>query len=233
MIIIKSSLLLLFFIGLGFIPNLSYAQEEHQIGLFSGRVSKVNRSAEMVRVRVQFDNMKFLNKNDKIEFWLDHNPSRRCEAGIMGKTNDYLLVKIPSFSLCNRKVPFMAGSYIKIFSQDLINNIKVAQDLVELLLKKRMAIESQLNRSEKELDVYVERSESVNKRYQVLRAKLENEWQKELTDLENDKSVSLRNYNDLLIRKGEVDHKLEQYRISDKNLELDRWSLDPFLFTQK
>jgi hypothetical protein len=204
-----------------------------EMGIFGARVSTLNKRSELMRLKVNFGNIKFLNKGDKIQFWFEHSSSSRCLANVVGKTNEYVLVKIPAFLKCARKVPVGAGSYIRIYSKDLAGNIEVAGKLVGILLKKRLAVDSKLNRTQRELDSYIEKVEAVNQRYKVLREKLELEWQRDLTALEEDKTTLLRNYNDLKIRLGNVDHKLEQYRIEDKNLRTDRWSLDPKLFNKK
>lgn len=206
---------------------------KEQLGVFSGRVSRINEKVRMVRIRSEFENMRFLNKKDRVEFWLHPFHKSRCEGSIIGKTNSYLLLKIPNMSACRVSMKFTVGSYIRLYSKDLAGNISVAEDLIKILLKKRLAIDSMIKKTEAELEGYVEKVEAVNKRFQSLRAQLELEWQKSLTNLENDKSVILRNYNDLKIRMGEVDHKLEQYKVEDSNLKYDRWSLDPRLFTRK
>ena len=88
-------------------------------------------------------------------------------------------------------------------------------------------------RLERELDTYPDKVDAANKRYQVLREKLEKEWREVLTDLEDDKSVALRQYKNLEILLHELDYKLERYRITDQNLELDRWALDHRLYFKK
>ena len=96
-----------------------------------------------------------------------------------------------------------------------------------------MALVAKKRRLQKELEQYVSKVEAVNKRYQVLREKLEKEWRESLVDIEEDKSVDLRQFKNTEIQLGELDYKLERYRITDQNLELDRWSLDKRLYFKK
>ena len=89
------------------------------------------------------------------------------------------------------------------------------------------------DRHQKELTGHVEKVDGVNKRYEILRQKLEIEWQKELSALEEDKSRSFTEFKNSEARLNEIDTKLETYRVEDHNLKLDRWSLDPALYIKK
>lgn len=200
---------------------------------FGGRISKLNPSARLARVRTDFENIKFLNRKDRVEFWNPTYPDHRCAGLIEGRTNDYILVKIPRFDDCIRKVHFTTGTYLTLESPDLKKTVLIAKELVEILLKKRLAIQAQKSRLQKELDGHIEKVDAVNKRYEILRQKLEIEWQKELAALEEDKSEAFTVFKNSEARLNEIDTKLEAYRIEDHNLKLDRWSLDPALYIYK
>lgn len=202
-------------------------------GYFSGYVSRINRKVGLVRFRVKFENQKFLNRLDKIEFWTEGYRKRACIGYIKGKTNQYLLVRIPDFNTCVRKINFTTGAYIKFFSDDFLDNLKIGNEVVNLLLKKRLALDSRLELTRKELDTFIEKKDAVNRRYRVLKEKLELEWNKELSDLEEDKNNSLQVFKHLQVLLDEVDHKLQQYKVNDSNLEIDRWSLDRKIYFRK
>jgi hypothetical protein len=202
-------------------------------GLFSGRVSHVNNEAGLVRLKVDFNNSKYLNNKDKVEIWTELNPVRRCKAYVAGKSPDYILLKVPDYKFCSRFIPFNSGQYLLFYSEDLKNNLTMGKELFEILLKKRLALEGKIRRRQKELDSHIEKVNATNKRYEILRAKLEAEWRNEIANLEEDKSNALRSYSALQMRMDEIKFKMEQYRIEDDNLVLDRWSLDPRLFYKK
>jgi hypothetical protein len=201
--------------------------------VFSGRISRLNSSAKLARIRTDFTNIKFLNRQDRVEFWNESYPDRRCVALVEGRTNDYLLLRIPQFDTCIRQVHFTTGTYLHFDSPDLEQTVKVAKELVEILLKKRLAMNSKKSRYQKDLDGFVEKVDATNKRYEILRQKLEIEWQKELAALEEDKSRSFTEFKNAEARVNEIDTKIETYRIDDHNLKLDRWSLDPALYIRK
>ena len=202
-------------------------------GVFSGRVSYLRSEASLVRIRVDFENVKYLNKKDRVEFWDQHNPSYHCKAYVAGKSSTYLLMKVPNMNDCLSRISLGAGTYLKFFSEDLENNIRMGKELIEILVKKKMALTSKILSRKKQLDSHIEKADAVNGRYQVLRDKLEAQWRNELAALEEDRLDALRNYKGLEVRINEIDFKLQKYRISDENLTLDRWSLDPRLFYKK
>jgi hypothetical protein len=201
--------------------------------IFSGRISRLNGPAKLARIRTDFANIKFLNRKDRVEFWNETYPERRCLALIEGRTNDYFLIRIPQYDTCIRKVHFTSGTYLHFESPDLENSIKIAKELIEILLKKRLAMNAKKTRHQRELDGYVEKVDVVNKRYEILRQKLEIEWQKELASVEEDKAVSFTEFKSSEARVNEIDTKIETYRVEDHNLKLDRWSLDPALYIRK
>lgn len=202
-------------------------------GIFSGRISKNNPDAKLIRVFVEFENLKYINRKNKLEFYKSDAPGKKCSGYVLGKSTQYLLIKIPKYNICSNKVPLGRGFYLKFFSEDLIQNIKTGRELVKILLKKRLGIKGQLEKAEKNLKGHVEKLEGVNRRYEILRQKLEREWANELTYLDEDKANTLRYFKELEVRLDEVDHKLEVYRIADENLKLDRWSLDPKFYFKK
>ncbi len=228
---------ILFFFFL-FVMNLVYGVpltngQEKRTGLFSGRISRINEEAGLIRLKIDFTNMKYLNKKDQVEFWDERGPDLKCKGYVIGKSNEYLLMKVPEFSYCKRFIYTAEGGYLKLFSQDLVNNIKMGHELVKILLKKRIALNSRLLKNKKSLDNHIEKVNAVNLRYKVLRDKLEAEWREELGSLEEDRLTAYRNYKDIEGRILDIDNKLEKYRIEDKNLALDRWSLDPRLYYSK
>lgn len=208
-------------------------KNDESASIFGGRVSRLNGSARLARIRTDFTNIKYLNKKDRLEFWNENAPTLRCQAFLEGRTNDYILIKIPHYDACVRKVHISTGSYLYFDSVDLKRNLSIGKELVEVLQKKRMALNAKKVRYQKELDGFIEKVDATNKRYEILRQKLEIEWQKELAHLEEDKANAFTQFKDAEARLNEVDTKLEAYRIEDHNLKIDRWSLDPQLYYKK
>jgi hypothetical protein len=201
--------------------------------LFSARIAHVNDKASLIRIFVDFHNAKFINQKDSLYFWTPHMEQKRCLAYVLARTKDYLLLKVIDYKICESHLKFYQGAYIQLASEDLNSNMKIAVDLMQILQKKRLAVASKLHHEKKQLDNYIEKIESINVRYDVLKKKLEQEWQQELENIQLDKLKTLRNFKAYEVRLGEIDHKMEQYRVHDQHLEWDRWSLDPQLYYKK
>ncbi len=216
--------------------SLSYAATStvgDEDATFSARISRLNKEAKLMRLKISFENAKFLQKKDRVEFWNETYPDRKCLSYIEGRTTDYLLVKIPKYTECISKMYITSGTYLHLFSPDLKKGIKIAKSLMEILLKKKLALESRMRRFKSRVDGHIDRVETVNKRYEILRQKLDYEWQSELTALEEDKVTNYKYYKSSKTKFEDLMYKLEQYKIGDQNLKEDRWSLDPNLYYQK
>jgi len=222
----------IFFIIL-FLNSIAVANGNYRLGTFSGRVSKLNVHAALLRIRIDFANMKYLNKKDLVEFWDEKNPEKKCKAYILGKSNEYILIKVPELRVCEKSLFITTGAYLKFFSQDLVNNIEMGHEVIEILIKKKLAIGSRLNREQIKLDSHIERIAAINKRFKVLREKLDLQWGHEINLLEEDRVIALRNFQARQLEMDEINKKMAQYRIADENLKEDRWALDPRLYYTK
>ena len=216
-----------------FLPLCLCAEEMKKDGIFSGRVVTTHAEAGIIRVQVDFPNFKYLNKKDTVEFWKAFDTERRCKARVVGKSNDYMLLKVYKYEFCAKTLFFERGSYVRFYSENLVSNIKTGREMIEVLLKKRLGIKGQMEEAKKGLDNYMAKVDGINKRYEILRIKLEQEWKKEISYLDEDKNTTFSRYKELETRLDEVEHKLEKYQVSDENLYLDRWSLDPKLYYRK
>lgn len=212
--------------------SIDYRLDENSVN-FSGRISRINRIGKLVRLKIAFENSKFIRKKDRVEFWNETYPGKRCMSYVEGRTSEYLLLRVPQFDLCISNVHATVGTYLHLYSPDLENGLGIAKDLVGILKKKHLAISARVSRFKKEVSSFVEKADAVNKRYEVLKQKLEIEWQSELSSLEEDKTKSYMRYKHSQARLNEIEHKLQQYRVHDQNLTEDRWSLDPKLYFKK
>ena len=209
------------------------ASELSEKGFFSGRISRYNTEIKTARIKVDFDNIKYINAKDKVEFWDERNENLKCKSYVIGRTAEYILLKVPDMNYCIRFLNFSTGAYFKFYSEDLKNNITMGKEVVGILLKKRMAVGGRLEVQNKDIQSHSDKVQAINSRFLLLRTKLEEEWQKELHALDEDRSNTLRTYKDLERRRDEIDQKLELYKLKDENLTLDRWSLDPNLYYKK
>ena len=206
---------------------------DRSLGEFTGRISRLNRKAGLLKVRVRFQNLRYLVRGDDVDFKLQMASHKNCRGKLMGKSNDYILLKILSAERCFKHIRFTTGAPLHFYSEDLLKNIEKGKKVVDILLKKRIALEAKKRRLQKELASYGNKTEAVGERYQILKKKLEKEWRETLDDLEKEKSIVLGRFKNAENALDDVDYKLQQYQVSDQNLELDRWSLDQNLYFKR
>ena len=179
-----------------------------------------------MRVRIREKKIKFLNKSDRVEFWVKDKGLIRCKSYLMGRSPHYVLLKVPKIHKCLKRVQITVGVGLTLYGLDLEKNIKRAEDLMKILVRKRLAVFTKYDSAKKELGKYIEKIAAVNARYEVLRLKLDERWQEELSAVEADRIETLKELKFQERVLGEIHHKIEQYRVNDPGLEVDRWSLD-------
>lgn len=197
-------------------------------GKFSGTVLSLSTNPQngILRVKFDFTNRKFLIKGDKVEFYSQNNNANPCIGRVMEKGIKEILIKVHHLDHCILKNPFRIGSVLDFYSQDLIDHIKTAQDVLEILKKKKMALTSKVTRIKNELNGYMDKLSATNEKYTQQTQLIEQQWSKELTQLEEQKLQFINELKDIELRIFDVDLKMEQYFYKDKNWDLDQWSLD-------
>jgi hypothetical protein len=138
------------------------SSQDEMSHVFSGRISRINQHGRLVRLRTDAGNVKFLNRRDRIEFWNETFPEQRCSATIEDRSNDYLLLRVPDFEVCIRRVRFTTGTYLHLESADLKRSLGMARDLFEILQKKRLAMQAKKIRHQRDLDAHLEKVEITN-----------------------------------------------------------------------
>ncbi len=203
------------------------AQESIVPGTFSGRVSRLNPTASLVRVRLDFANAKFLRTNDGVEFWNESMPSVRCQAAVVGKSGEYYLLRVYEWKLCISKVGFSVGSHVYFESKDLEKTLSTAREMVKVLLQKRMVLSAQTTNKKNDVNDQSSQLENINARYEAMIERIRSEWNEAIKGLSAGKSTNQVELNSLQAQLDELDFQLERYRVEDANFKKDRWAIDP------
>jgi hypothetical protein len=203
------------------------AQESITPGTFAGRISRLNPSASLMRVRLDFANSKFLRTNDGVEFWNEGMPMVRCQAAIVGKSGEYFLMRVYEWKYCISKVGFSVGSHVYFESKDLEKTLITAREMVRVLLQKRMVLQSQTAGKENDVNDQSSQLENINARYEAMIERIKNEWNEAIKGLSGSKSANQVELNSLRAQLDEIDFQLERYRVEDANFKKDRWAIDP------
>ena len=105
---------------------------KRDLSMFSGRILSSDFQTGFVKIRHNFSNGRFLNKGTRISVWgpdTAYNPKNSCSAIIVGKSPDYLLLRIKPILACPRIVNFCGGQAISWWSESLVENINTAKEL--------------------------------------------------------------------------------------------------------
>lgn len=203
------------------------AQESIVPGTFTGRISRLNPEASLMRVRLDFVNAKFLRTNDGIEFWNEGMPMIRCQAAIVGKSGEYFLLRVYEWKLCIGKVGFSVGSHVYFESKDLEKTLITAREMVKVLLQKRMLLQGQTTNKDNDVNDQSSQLSNINARYEAMIERIKKEWNDAIKGLSAAKSANEIELNSLKAQLDEIDFQLERYRIEDANIKKDRWAIDP------
>jgi len=209
------------------------SQESIIPGTFSGRVSRLNPEASIMRVRLDFINAKFLRVNDGLEFWNEGMSNVRCQSTIVGKSAEYFLVKVYEWNRCLKKVGFTVGSYVLFESKDLEKTLKTAREMVKVLLQKRMVLNGMFINTKNDVTDQSTQLEAINSRYEAMIERIKNEWNEAIKGLSQAKSGNEVEMNSLSAQLDEIDFQLERYRVEDENFKKDRWAIDPTIIQSR
>ena len=223
-------------LGFGLIFLLSWgcfaASSEKEDGTFSGTVDHVNEGAKLLRIHTTALNAKYLGKGDGIALG-DYGGMTECRGDVVAKGREYILLKLPRFDLCSRALPMVRGAWLKFYGSSLSEKVAKGRKLVEILLKKRLALLGKLGERDKDLKRQKEKIDILNRKYGVLKDKVELEWRNALGELEEEHSGMMKKREEFEKHLTEINKQLERYRVEDKIWELDRWSLDQRFYFKK
>ena len=209
------------------------ASPETEDGIFGGKVDHVNEGAKLLRIHTKALNAKYLSRGDRVSLG-DYGGMTECKGDVVGRAAEHLLLRLSQFRRCSRNLPIMVrGAWLRFYGLSLAEKVAKGRKLVEILLKKRLALLGKLGEGEKEMKKHGEKIEIINKKYGVLRDKVVMEWQDALGELDGDRLRMVKKREEYEKRLTEVNRQLERYRVEDKIWELDRWSLDRQFYFKK
>lgn len=194
--------------------------------LFAGRVARIDREAGTVRFDLAFNHAAYLVRKDRVEFFNEGSRFPRCRGVVVGKGRGTALVKVERMPRCAASVNLARGARLGFRSADLAENVRRGRELVRVLLRKRLAVSGMAMRARRAMESHIEKVEAVNGRYDVLRRKLEAEWQERIHGLEEDRLAEEARYEGLVRELDGIDAKLGMYRIDDE-APSPPWALDP------
>ena len=202
-------------------------------GTFTGQVDHINEKSQLLRIHTVSLNAKYLGPGDVIALG-DHGGMTECRGDVLARSKEHVLLKLPRFHYCSRTLPIKArGVWLKFYGQSLSEKVAKGRKLVEILLKKRLALMGRLGEREKDLKRQGEKIDIANRQYSILREQVELAWRDALGELEGERTKMINQRTEAQKSLADIDKQLEKYRVDDKVWELDRWSLDERFYFKK
>ena len=220
MVRVRSSFLISFLIFIFFFPCL-FAHQEN----FRGRVSRIHKRLKLVRVFSEFPNLKFLKKGDEVFFWYPEEKKKICRSRVFAKGVSHVLLKVPYLQDCLYQLTFTVGSTLSFQSKQFERTLKMVKEVKKILLKKRLALFGQLERTKKELSQYMKKVEVLERDHNLHRQSLERKFKKKMSRLQTFHNNQLKVYKNLIKNMEDIDHKLYLYEVHPNRASKDAWSL--------
>ena len=208
------------------------ALPEEKDGIFEGKVEHINKKIKLIRIHTKESNVKYLGKGDLV-YLGDRSGVTECRGELLARGREHILLKLPNFTFCSRNLSMARGVWLKFYGRSLAEKVAKGRKLIEVLLKKRLATMSLLGEEKKDLKRQGEKIDIANRKYGILRDKVEIEWKNALTELEGERTGMLKRHEEFEKRLTEINKQLEKYRVEGKEWEWDRWSLDQRFYFKK
>ena len=192
----------------------------------------VNEKVKLLRIHTRAVNVKYLGGGDRIRLG-GRGGMTECQGDVVARSKEHILLKLPRFNFCSRNVSLAKGIWLKFYGQSLVEKVAKGRKLVEILLKKRLALLGRLGDEKKDLKRQGEKIDIINRKYGILRDKVELEWKDALAELEQEHMRMLKKRETFEKSLVKINKQLERYRVEDETWQWDRWSLDKRFYFQK
>jgi len=194
--------------------------------ILKARVSRINPTKQLVRLRFESLNSKFLQTNDDLEVWNELTSSLKCQAAVIGKSSEYYLMRIYQWEKCFSRSGFTVGSLLFLSSKNLEKTLVNAREMRRILLLKRALTSSKIDQVKNGNENNLSNIEYINNKYETMIQKIKEDWNNSLksaNEIASNEEKLLNSYRNSI---NEIDFELERYKIEDENTKLDRWALD-------
>ena len=201
-------------------PEVNYAK-------FLARVSDKNRSTNILKLKYENGNLKFLKIGDSVNFRVKGQGYRECEGHIRDVEPPYLTMFVDDIEDCWKKNSYFRRGTILVFDSKLLSK-RVYEGSVfrKILLRKREDYLRQLEGVNNFLWSYDQEKIKVAAKYDERINALEQKKRKGLEGMINKKNENIYIQSSLMKKLNEIDSRLEKYRVERKELFFDRWSQD-------
>ncbi len=203
-----------------FDPNFNYSE-------FTGRVTDRDKTASIIKVSSESQNIKFFRSGDEVRFRLAGHSTNRCTGHIRSVEKNYFVLYVKDITKCWGEASYIRRGAMLVFdSEQLAARVLDASNFRIILLKRRRDYLKQLNDVNHFVWSFDQERIKMASEFDEKITALRQAKQKALDMLNVKKEDSINLQRELSYRLDKLDKDLDFYRIDKDEPKVDRWHLD-------
>lgn len=206
----------------------TFYDPDKDYSIFPGRVSDRDNSGNVIKVKTENSNIKFLKPGDLVHFKVTSLKDKdECDSYVRDIEDGFFVVYVKDFYPCwGKEDYFRRGTQLNFRSNTLAKRVKEASVYRVLLLKRKRDFLRQLNKVNHFIWSYSQERVKVAAKYDKKIADIERAKQKEIESLLTRKNEKINTQKELIYRLDKIDKDLSFYIVEKVELLQDRWTMD-------
>lgn len=205
----------------------SYYDPKFNYSEFTGRVTDRDKTASIIKVSSESQNIKFFRSGDEVRFRLAGHSTNRCTGYIRSVEKNYFVLYVKDITRCWGEASYLRRGAMLVFdSEQLAARVLDASNFRIILLKRRRDYLKQLNDVNHFVWSFDQERIKMASEFDEKITALRQARQKALDMLNVKKEDSINLQRELSYRLDKLDKSLDYYRIDKDEPKVDRWHLD-------
>lgn len=208
--------------------NNKFMDPKSDYSRFMGRVSDKDDSGNILKVKVENNNTKFLKAGDIIYFKVNNQDiGKFCKASVRSVEDFYFSMFVQDYDACwERDKYFPRGMQLNFKTAKLEQRVFEASKYREILILRKQGFLNQLNEINHFLWTFDQQRLKSAAQYDEQINELMREKQIALDNLLHKKQENILLQTELVKRLDSVDESLNHYKIERQEYLTDRWHMD-------
>ena len=202
-------------------PNVDYTK-------FRGRVTDRNKKGDVLKVKVENNNIKFFKAGDQVFFRINNQHSKiPCRASIKAVEDFYFVMSVFDWRYCwDKSKYFPRGMQLNFESQLLSKRVYEASQFRKILILKKEGFLKQLNQVNNFLWNYEQKKMQLAAEYDKKINEVKEQKRLALDNLLQNKQEQILLQTELRKRLDQLDTSMKYYQVERQEYLLDRWDMD-------
>lgn len=208
----------------------SFYNEKFDYSKFPGRITDVNKSRTIFKVKSENLNIRFFKAGDLVKFKIPKAKvltKNKCEGYIRGVEQSYFVIYVSNLLKCYESNKILRiGTQVNFESEVLSRRVLEASQYRKTLVARKSDFMKQLNNINNYLWSFEEHKAVKAAEFDKKILELKKLKEQALDQLILSKSDKIRLQKELIGRLDQIDSDLEFYRPTNHELLSDRWNMD-------